>query len=155
FGYRCEESEKAKIGQFIKDCYSDRRKGITDRELLEAYFRYRSPIAADQVDYSKSSNKAEIHMRGRFFGVEGEVHEANEGKDSALAALKRAIEKQFCKFEIMSHRSHSDTTGISACSVSEILIVVEGDRHYEGTGSDQDIEISAMRALIDAVNRAY
>jgi len=83
------------------------------------------------------------------------VHEANEGKDSALAALKNAIERQFCKFEIMSHRSHSDTTGISACSVSEILIVVDGERHYEGKGSDQDIEISAMRALIDAVNRAY
>jgi 2-isopropylmalate synthase len=155
FGYRCDDSEKAKIAQYIKDSYSERRKGITDRELLEAYFRYRSPIAVDQVDYSKSANRAEIHMRGRFFKDEGEVHETNEGKDSALAALKNAIQRQFCKFEIMSHRSHSDTTGISACSVSEILIAVEGDRHYEGKGSDQDIEISAMRALIDAVNRAY
>jgi 2-isopropylmalate synthase len=155
FGYSCDDSEKAKIGQFIKDCYADRRKGITDMELMDAYYRFRSPIAVDQVDYSKSANKAEIHMRGRFFTEEGEVSESNEGRDSALAALKKAIERQFCKFEIMSHRSHSDTTGISACSVSEILINVEGDRHYQGTGSDQDIEISAMRALIDAVNRAY
>jgi len=69
FGYRCDDSEKAKIAQHIKDCYADRRKGITDRELLEAYFRYRSPIAVEQVDYSKSSNKAEIHMRGRFFSA--------------------------------------------------------------------------------------
>jgi 2-isopropylmalate synthase len=155
FGYSCQDNEKAQIAQFIKDSYSDRRKGITDKELLEAYFQYRSPVAVESIDYSKSAMKSEIHLRGKFFNEVGEMHAAHEGRDSALAALKAAIENKFGKFDILSHRSHSDTTGINANSVSEILIAVEGDRHYEGTGTDQDIEISAMRALVDAVNKAY
>jgi 2-isopropylmalate synthase len=155
FGYRCEDSEKAKVAQYIKDCYSDRRKGITDKELLEVYFKYRSPIAVEHVDYSKSAGKSQVRMTGKFFDIEGEIDETREGKDSALAALKIAIEKRFGPFDILSHRSQSDSTGFNANSVSEILINVEGGRHYEGVGTDQDIEISAMRALIDAVNKAF
>jgi 2-isopropylmalate synthase len=155
FGYRCDDSEKAKIAQYIKDFHHERRKGITDKELLEVYFRYRSPIAVESVDYSKSAGKAEIKMVGRFFEQEGELHEVHEGRDSALAALKNAIQKRFGAFDILNHRSHSDSTGYNANSVSEILISTEGERQYEGSGCDQDIEISAMKALIDAVNKAY
>ena len=34
YGYRCDEKEKATIAQFIKEYYTDRRKGITDQEVL-------------------------------------------------------------------------------------------------------------------------
>jgi 2-isopropylmalate synthase len=43
-GYHCAEEEKATIAQFIKNYYPDRRKGITDKELLEAYLHYRKSI---------------------------------------------------------------------------------------------------------------
>ncbi len=155
FGYQCDDSEKAQVAQYIKDFYRDRRKGITDKELMESYFEFRSPIVVDNIDYSKSAGKAEIRMHGRFFGEEGEIHQAHEGRDSALAALKTAIEKHFGKFEILSHRSHSDTTGINANSISEIVIAVGADANYQGVGTDQDIEISAMKALVDAVNKAH
>ncbi|MBX9719759.1 MAG: hypothetical protein K2X81_00050, partial [Candidatus Obscuribacterales bacterium] len=32
-GYLCDDAEKAEIAQFIKDCFPQRRKGITDDEL--------------------------------------------------------------------------------------------------------------------------
>ena len=32
---------------------------------------------------------------------------------------------------------------------------MDNGKKYKGQGTDQDIEISAMKALIDAVNRAY
>jgi len=41
YGYSCEEHEKTAIAQFIKEYYVDRRKGITDDELIEAYLQYR------------------------------------------------------------------------------------------------------------------
>jgi len=40
-GFPCAEKEKTIIAQFIKDCYADRRKGITEQELLDAYLKYR------------------------------------------------------------------------------------------------------------------
>jgi len=40
-GYTCAESEKVKITEYIKDYYADRRKGITDQELMQAYLAFR------------------------------------------------------------------------------------------------------------------
>lgn len=154
-GYKCEESEKATIAQFLKNRYADRRKGVTDEEVMKGYFAYRSPIRPDQIDYAKSSNRASVTLTGSFFGKEGEMVASHDGRDSALAALKQAIDTAFGPIQILSHRSRSDSKGISAKSVSSIVISDEHGCQYEGTGADQDIEISAMRALVDAVNRAY
>lgn len=156
-GYACEDSDKAAVAQSIKEQYKERRKGITDDELFQGYFDYRKPINVNSFDYSRSSNRSEIILQGRFFDQKGEIREVHEGPDSALAALKKAIAKQFGDFFIQSHRSESEGKGIEAKSVSSIVISVgtEEGPVFEGIGIDQDIEISAMKALINAVNTAY
>lgn len=156
FGYICEDSEKAEVAQFIKNQFPLRRKGITDDELMGAYVAYRQPINIESIEYSKSSDRARVKFEGKFFTDESNTfEEENAGRDSALAAIKNAIERRFGKFQILSHRSHSDSAGIDACSISEIYISDEHNRQFKGNGSDHDIEISAIKALIDAVNRAY
>lgn len=154
-GYICADAEKAAIAQFIKDRYADRRKGITDRELIKAYLEYRSPIRIESFEYSKSSNRSEVRFHGSFFGETGEIVSDHEGRDSALAALKKAIDPRFGPFQIESHRSESAGAGINAISVSTIIIKDDAGRYFEGVGQDQDIEVSAMRALSAAVNNAY
>lgn len=153
-GYRCDNSEKAKIAQFIKDVYKDRRKGITDDELLKGYFLYRSPIKATKFDYGRSANKSSFVIEGSFFDREGVIEESTEGNNSALAALKMASDR-YIKTRIQSHRSESGSAGFDALSISRIAIVDEDEGFFEGEGADQDIEISAMKAFIDAVNKAH
>lgn len=154
-GYICEEAEKAEVAQFIKDKFSDRRKGITDEELLEGYFDYRKPIRVSGFDYSRSSNKSEIFLKGKFFD-EGERFSAvSEGKDSALAALKQAIDKKYQGLKIQNYQSRSAAEGISSASISNIWLENDQGQVFEGRGEDNDIEIAAMKALINAVNRAY
>lgn len=154
-GYKCDDSEKAEIAQFIKELYKDRRKGITDEELIKGYFEYRKPIRTENFDYSRSSNRAEIRIEGKFFDSEGEIRESHEGKDSALAALKKAIDRKLGRFNIQSHKSISDGEGIDAKSISTIVIVDDRGEIYQGVGDDNDIEIAAMKALIAAANTAY
>jgi 2-isopropylmalate synthase len=154
-GYRCDEAEKASIAQFLKDFYSERRKGITDEELLEGYFEYRKPIRLSAIDYAKSSNRSSVELRGHFFGEEGSFQEAHEGRDSALAALKKLIDRALPGYNVQSHQSTSDREGIDARSLSTIVVSDPEGTLYQGKGLDQDIEISAMKALIDAVNHAY
>lgn len=154
-GYRCAEDEKAEVAQYIKGLFATRRKGITDDELMKGYFQFRSPVDVSEFDYSKSANKSSIRVTGKFFSETGEVIEEHEGKDSALAALKKAVDRYFGPIQIQSHRSKSDSAGINAHSISRIVIVDELGQTHEGSGADQDIEISAMKALIDAVNKAY
>lgn len=154
-GYVCTDSEKAQIAQFIKDKFNQRRKGVTDDELMNAYFEYRSPATTDRIDYSRHGDRSTVKVFGTFENQKMEINQDYCGKDSALAALKAAMEKYFGKFEILNHRSHSESAGTTASSRSFITIVDDRDQRFEGMGVDQDIEISAMKAMIDALNRSY
>ena len=153
-GYICEDSEKAEIAQFIKNTYKDRRKGITDDELMEAYFLFRKPICVTDFDYSKSSSSSAVKLKGRFFNLKGEIEKVHQGKDSALAALKILIDEKISGINIDNYESKADKKGIDAKSICTIS--VEYKNHvYTGQGIDEDIEISAMKALINVVNVAY
>lgn len=153
-GFSCGHEEKAEIAQFIKEQYQDRRKGITDAELIEAYVYYRSPIKIVNIDYSRWNDISVIQFEGTFFDEKGERVWQNVGKDSALRALKAAIDQKFPGFDIHTYASESVGAGINAISRSTISISIAGS-FYTGTAEDQDISKSAMMALIKAVNRAY
>ncbi len=50
-GYKCDDDEKSNIARFIKDRYRDRRKGVTDDELMQAYFDYRQAVNVEGTQY--------------------------------------------------------------------------------------------------------
>jgi 2-isopropylmalate synthase len=154
-GYKCDDDEKAKIAQFIKDKSADRRKGISDRELMRIYVEYRQPMNIETVNYGREGDRSSVTILGEFFGDQGQFSCDNSGKDSALAALKTLIESRFGPVKIITHSSRSDSQGINAKSVSQIIVQLEDGSQFEGTAQDHDLEISAMRALIDAVNKAH
>jgi len=56
YGYLCDDNEKVEITQAIKDYYHDRRKGITDEELLVVYKVYRAPVKVNNIDYTKDND---------------------------------------------------------------------------------------------------
>lgn len=154
-GYICEESEKAAIAQFIKDQTRARRKGISDDELIKQYFSYRQPMQIDSVDYSRQGKCSKVTLEGKFFGKEGCFEGEHSGNDSALAALKKLVESEFGETRIIRHESYSDSSGINAHSVSTIILEDEFGFRTEGQAKNQDIEISALYAYIDAVNKSY
>jgi 2-isopropylmalate synthase len=154
-GYVCEEDEKAQVAQFIKDYYHTRRKGVTDAEVLAAYMEYRKPIEILHFEYGKRATQSEVMLTGRFFSEEGTIHDTYEGRESALATLKKAIDRRFPGLQILNYHSESVGVGISAKSRSTITVTSEGNQTFTGVGEDDDIEISAMKALIDGTNKAF
>ena len=96
-----------------------------------------------------------FRSRGNFFGREGELSWTRQGDDSALVALKELIDQELPGTEILSHRAESEEEGARSRSVSRIVIRNGGDQNWTGVGVDSDIEIAAMKALLDAVNRAW
>ncbi|MGD9683156.1 MAG: alpha-isopropylmalate synthase regulatory domain-containing protein [Candidatus Obscuribacterales bacterium] len=155
YGFVCAEDEKAAIAQFIKDRSRERRKGISDEELIGFYFQYRQPIHVDAIDYGREKEVSRVSIEGDFFFEKGTFSQEHQGKDSALAALKTLVESRFGPTRIISHQSHSDRSGYDAQSVSTIVIEDADGNRSQGTACDQDIEISAMRAYIDAVNKSF
>ena len=92
-------------------------------------------------------------MRG-FFEREGEITQSAVGSNSALGALMALINARQPDVKIVNYSSHSAGAGIEAVSVSTIVVSkADGSGLCTGKAEDQDIEISAMKALVAAVNR--
>ena len=67
FGYVCSDEEKSEVAQYIKDYYHQRRKGITDEELLISYLEYRKPIKLDKFDIMRSNKNTRVVLHGQLF----------------------------------------------------------------------------------------
>jgi 2-isopropylmalate synthase len=149
FNYVCSNEEKAEICQAIKDFYADRRKGITDEELLDGYKHYRSPIHVQHINYSKNDdNTTTVRMDGTFFDkIKLEI--TYKGKGSALSALSNAVIEHMPELKLVDY--HSRSTGLDVDALCESTIVVEykGVR-FNGIALDEDIEESALKAFVNA-----
>lgn len=155
YGYVCEDSEKVAVTQSIKDFYHDRRKGITDKELIDAYLVYRSPIKANKLHYAKNEEGTTVlTIAGLFFDQEKLVVEY-KGKGSALSALNKAVCEKLSGIKVEDYSSRSIGNSIDSLCESTIVLSVNGQDRYTGVASDDDIEVSAIRAYINAVNHAY
>ena len=155
FGYSCPNTEKAKIAQYIKDKYHDRRKGITDLELVGAYKEYYYPIKPKHISYTRSQNgNVTLKIKGQFFDNQ-DLNVTYQGENSALAALVNAVKKYMPSIKLEDYRSESvNSKSINASSRSTIL-VKHNNAIYKGVAEDQDIEVSALKAYIDAINKTH
>ncbi len=155
FGYRCDTHEKVNIAQAIKDYYSDRRKGVTDEELIHAYLEYRKPIQITDFSYGKKNNDHVLELQGNFFEHKEYFKINYQGSGSALSALEQAICAKMGPIHIESYQSKAKGKNITAVSLSTIVISTLDEKTFEGSAEDPNIEISALKALIDAANKAY
>lgn len=152
-GYICEPHERHTITQWIKDHSAERRKGLTDVEFMQAYFAYRQPIKVNSFEYSHGSGHNSFKMHCQLFGRPQEITVESQSERTALTALHHSLEARFQPFMIESYRSQSKERGKEATSYASISISYDNG-FYTGKGADTNIEISALKALIDAVNKA-
>lgn len=154
FNYICDDHEKTIITQAIKDLYSERRKGITDEELLLGYKNYRAPIKLEDLSYAKDgSGKTSVTFHGQFFN-DKDISIEYQGKGSALSALNNAVSNHFGKITVIDYSSHSSGQTVESTCISKIIVEFN-DKNYHGEAEDDDIEISALKSFINAVNNAY
>ncbi|MDD3266326.1 MAG: alpha-isopropylmalate synthase regulatory domain-containing protein [Burkholderiales bacterium] len=152
--YLCDDSEKVIVCQAIKDFYADRRKGVTDSELMSAYYYHRSPAKITKIKYSKGEDDStDVKLAGEFFSEKDLVINYH-GRGSALSALNEATAKYMDGLSVIDYNSKSKGISIDAICESHIIIEYKGIR-YSGAADDEDIELSALKAFINAVNNAY
>lgn len=151
-GYICEQSERQAIMQFIKDFHSNRRKGLTDVEFMEAYFAYRAPIKVTSINFEKIQGVKHFTMQASIFGETENIDISGKDCDTATTALHHFLTQRFRPFNIQSYRSESKEPGRHAMAHASISISA-GGQFYQGNAHDTDIESSALKALINAYNK--
>jgi 2-isopropylmalate synthase len=152
-GYICNNDEKVVVTEFIKDYFSNRRKGLTDKEFMQAYFAYRAPIKINTYKYRKRAEISEINIIGTFNGKKDDISMTSKKGGTALTTLHKALENYLSPIGIESYRSQSKDKGKNAISIASISLSYN-NQLYTGIGEDIDIEVSALKALVNAVNRA-
>ena len=166
-GYRCETAEKTLITQAIKQYYADRRKGITDDELIKGYWHFRAPIKIKTISSAKiNAEETCLVLSGQFFDSEKiaipypEETASDKRITHTLAALAKKIATFFPGVEIIEHRSHAcEEAAVNAKYHSTIRIKaplkINEYHEYTGIAIAAESEISALHAFINAVNHAY
>ena len=152
-GYVCEHHERQEIMQFIKNFHKNRRKGLTDHEFMEAYFAFRQPIQVDKLSFEKINETKHFTMQASVFGEAEEIDIVCQDTDTATTALHGFLCERFAPFRIQSYRSESREPGRHAAAHATISIAAAGE-YYQGKAQDDDIESAALKALIDAYNKA-
>jgi 2-isopropylmalate synthase len=151
-GFICEHKERQTIMQFIKDFHSNRRKGLTDEEFMQAYFAYRAPIKVNEISFEKINNERHFTMQASVFDEVSQIDFVCQDSDTATTALHRYLAENFAPFEIQSYRSESKEPGRNAEAHATISIAANNG-FYQGNAHDRDIESAALKALIDAYNQ--
>jgi 2-isopropylmalate synthase len=151
-GYVCTDDERQDIMQFIKDHHKERRKGLTDEEVMDAYCAYRAPIKVAGVQFEKVNNKKHFAMQAEVFGQTDDIHFIAQDDDTAITALHQYLQQRFGDCQIQSYRSESREPGRHAVAHATITVVGD-DQYFQGKAQDQDIETAALKALIDAYNQ--
>ncbi len=158
YGYVCANHEKSDIAQFIKEYYKGRYKWVTDEEVVDAYFEYRyenteAPVDVTKINFSRDNGKATVELFGKFFDMT-DICQTIEWEDGAFTAVKKLFDKMMPGYTVEDYVQNADGKTTEAKAVS-VVIITDGKKNFTWNSKDSDINRSAIRALIEAYNRAW
>lgn len=158
YGYVCGNHEKSAIAQYIKKYYKGRYKWVTDAEVVDAYFEYRyendkKPVQIEKINFSRENGSATVELFWKFFDMT-DISQTIEWGDGAFTAVKKLFDKIMPSYSVEDYGQAADGKTTWAKAVS-VVIITDGKKRFTGNGEDQDINRSAIRALVDAYNRAW
>ncbi len=147
-----EKEEKRKLDEYLKSKMQEtgRYKWITDEELLELYFDYMFPIFVHSYDSKKEAET-------KIFSFEWSIFWSDKIEISwktPLSALKQIIDQHMPWFTTKDYHSNEEGQWIDAIAIGSIKIIWDIGE-YKWTWKDQDIEMAAILALLDAYKKYY
>ena len=152
FGYDLPKKMREKVGYTVKGVSDHKHKELMPDEVYEIFKTH-------FVDITSPLNVTEAHYVQNN-GIEATVNiEYNGKKDVAdgtgngrLDAVSNAIRSYTgIDYSISNYTEHSLEVGSSSKAVSYVEIVANG-KSWWGTGVDNDIVVSSIKALITAIN---
>ena len=160
FGFQLPKSMHPEFGNVVTaqadtagtELPPDKIKAIFDKEYLNS----REPLDLITFDIGpggKAPNSVEARARVRY---KGEVRDIVGVGNGPINALVNAIECSGWKqFRVIDYVQHALTSGSAAEAASYVRVERTGDKKaFWGAGVDANIEMSGLKALISAINRA-
>ena len=149
-GYRCPDEEKVAIAQAIKEQYADRRKGITDEELLQGYFYYYQPIKVEAIVVQAPGH---YQLQGKFFDQPAPLLVADNEAD-LFEALQQQTQTFFPGLTVVDAylAPHS---GLLTEVQWQVTVKTATELHAQAKACDAQSDVALIQAYLAAVNQAY
>jgi len=158
FGFQMPKSMHPEFGQVVTasaDKAGDELPPEEIKKIFEKeYLDRKEPLALLSFDVIPGkAGSIEIRAKVRYKGSEREISGVGNGPINALVgAIDKAGWKQF---RVIDYVQHALTSGSAAQAASYICVERTPDkRKFWGAGVDSNIEMSGLKALVSAINRA-
>jgi 2-isopropylmalate synthase len=156
FGYLLPKLMHKEIGKIVNTLADQKGTELTPQEIrdvfLNEYLQRTSPITLEHFKTTERDSKVKCEATIKVDGTPRKLSaEGNGPIDAFVRALSAA---GLPKFELLNYSEHSLGKGAEARAVSYIQIKTERGQSVFGAGTDTNIELASIKAVVSALNRA-
>ncbi|MBP3758810.1 MAG: 2-isopropylmalate synthase, partial [Firmicutes bacterium] len=164
YGYVIPKAMRAEVGYMMKDISDKAHEELKPEEIFEVfekkYINYFKPLDITEAYFSHfSSTKTEsedgfaVHMKVVIDG--GEPREYDGRGNGRLDAVANALKKTDYKFnyKFVTYSEHAISGDSNSKAAAYICIEDEVGRQFWGVGTQADIILASVNALVSALNR--
>jgi 2-isopropylmalate synthase len=156
FGYQLPKGLQKDLGRLVNTVSDEKGTELEPEEIFELFqktFVVRS--GAVHLGEFRAIDRAEQVTVEADLEISGKTQTVRGTGNGPIAAFVDCLAKtELPRVEILNYSEHSLGAGADARAVSYIEIKAAGNRVFYGVGSDTNIELASIHAIISALNRA-
>ncbi len=154
FGYDLPKKMREVVGYMVKGISDHQHKELMPDEVYsifkESFVDIASPLDVTETHYKQCSNGIEANVSLLYNGKKAAVTDTGNGRLDAVSNAIRSYTE--LDFSLNSYTEHALEVGSASKAVSYVEIIDGNGNSFWGTGIDNDIIISSIKALVSAVN---
>ncbi|HTQ31421.1 MAG TPA: 2-isopropylmalate synthase [Opitutaceae bacterium] len=156
FGFQLPKLMHKEIGKIINDVADAKGTELTPQEIHDAFRReYLDRAAPVALQHFKTTERDSTVKCEAGLVLDGQMQKLTGSGNGPIDAFVRALAgTSLPKFDVLSYAEHSLGRGAEARAVSYIQIKTERGRSLFGAGTDTNIELASIKAIVSALNRA-
>ena len=156
FGYQLPKGLQKELGRLVNTVSDEKGTELEPEEIFELFQKtFVARSGAVRLAEFRAIDRAEQVTVEADLEISGKTHTFRGTGNGPIAAFVDCLAKtDLPPVEILNYSEHSLGAGADARAVSYIEIKVPGNRVFYGVGSDTNIELASIHAIISALNRA-
>ena len=156
FGYQLPKSLQKELGRIINAVSDEKGTELEPQEILDlfhtTYFIAEGMVALQEFRATERSDRVSIEAT---LTLDHNLISVSGSGNGPIAAFVDALRQTTIPaFEILNYSEHSLGAGADAQAVSYIEIKTSTGRTFYGVGSNTNIELASIHAIVSALNRA-
>ncbi len=156
FGYDLPKAMHREVGRSINTLADTTGRELTSEEIHQAFLKeYLGRTDRVAIDQFRTDETDDAVSCTGTLTIDGQQHALAANGNGPIDAFVRSLDgTTLPKFEVLSYSEHSLGKGAEAKAVSYIQIKVADGPTLYGAGTDTNIELASIKAIVSALNRA-